>query len=126
MATTSIMIGTILVHLGCSTIFLTLIEIFKLKELKKSIKEMDQSPPNESRGQRVVIIKSSSESKAWKVILEKPIMEMTRHIRPLYVKAHFNRKLVSKMLIDNGLTMNTRQFKDNGSEILKRHQQPRT
>lgn len=87
---------------------------------------MEQSPSNESRGQRVVIIESFSESKAWKVILEKPIMEMTRHIRPLYVKAHFNGKLVSKMLIDNGLTMNTRPFKDNGSEILKRHQQPRT
>lgn len=28
---------------------------------------------------------------------------MTRHIIPLYVKAHFNRKPMSKVLIDNGL-----------------------
>ena len=40
------------------------------------------------------------------MILEKPIEEMERHIRPLYVRAHFNGKLVSKVLIDNGSTVN--------------------
>ena len=29
-------------------------------------------------------------------------MEMTRHIKPLYVRAHLNGRLVSKVLIDNG------------------------
>ena len=33
-------------------------------------------------------------------------MEMTRHIRPLYVRAHFNGKLVSKVLVDNGSIVN--------------------
>ena len=40
------------------------------------------------------------------MILEKPTMEMTRHIRPLYVRAYFNGKLVSKVLVDNGSTAN--------------------
>ena len=33
-------------------------------------------------------------------------MEMTRHIRSLYVRAHFNGKPVSKVLVDNGLVVN--------------------
>ena len=33
-------------------------------------------------------------------------MEMTRHIRPLYVKAHFNGKPVSKLVVDNGSVVN--------------------
>ena len=40
------------------------------------------------------------------MILEKPTEEMRRHIRPLYVRAHFNGKPVSKMLVDNGLAVN--------------------
>ena len=31
-------------------------------------------------------------------IHEKPAMEMTRHIRPLYVKAHLNGKLVDNVM----------------------------
>ena len=33
-------------------------------------------------------------------------MEMTRHIRPLYVRAHFNGKPVSKVSVDNGSGVN--------------------
>ena len=33
-------------------------------------------------------------------------MEMTRQIKPLYVRAHLNSKPVSKVPIDNGLTIN--------------------
>ena len=33
-------------------------------------------------------------------------MKMTKHIRPLYVRAHFNSKSVSKVLVDNGSTLN--------------------
>ena len=40
------------------------------------------------------------------MILEKPTVEMTRHIRPLYVRAHFNGKLVFKVLVDNGSAVN--------------------
>ena len=33
-------------------------------------------------------------------------MEMTRYIKPLYVRAHLNDRPVSKVLIDNGSTVN--------------------
>ena len=33
-------------------------------------------------------------------------MEMTRHIKPLYIRAHLNGRPVSKVLIDNGSTVN--------------------
>ena len=33
-------------------------------------------------------------------------MEITKHIRPFYVRAHFNGKPVSKVLVDNGSTVN--------------------
>ena len=33
-------------------------------------------------------------------------MGMTRHIRPLYVNAHFNGKPLSKVLVDNGVATN--------------------
>ena len=36
------------------------------------------------------------------MILEKPIVEMIRHMRPLYVRALFNGKPMSKVLVDNG------------------------
>ena len=54
------------------------------------------------------------------MILEKPTMEMTRHIRPLYVRAHFNGKPMSKVLVDNGSTINVtplRMLRDLGRGI---------
>ena len=33
-------------------------------------------------------------------------MEMTRHIKPLYVRAHLKGRPVSKVLIDNGSMVN--------------------
>ena len=53
-------------------------------------------------GHGVVTIESSEECRSQKVRLEKPFMEMMRHIKPLYVRAHLNGKSVSKVLIDNG------------------------
>ena len=52
--------------------------------------------------------------------LEKPTVEMTRHIRPLYVRAHFNGKPVSKVLVDNGSAVNVmplRMLKALGSGV---------
>ena len=40
------------------------------------------------------------------MILEKSTMEMTRNIRPLNVRAHFYCKPLSKVLVDNGSTVN--------------------
>ena len=45
---------------------------------------------------------------------------MTRHIEPLYVRAHLNGRPVSKVLIDNGSTINVmplRMLRDLGRSI---------
>ena len=60
----------------------------------------------EDEGHGGVTIESLEEYRSHKVILKKPLVEMTRHIKPLYVRAHLNGKSVSKVLIDNGLTVN--------------------
>ena len=61
---------------------------------------------DEGRIYKGITIESSKGSRPKKVILEKPTVEMTRHIRSLYVKAHLNGKPVSKVFIDNGLAVN--------------------
>ena len=53
-----------------------------------------------------VTIESFEECKPQKVIFKKPSVEMTRRIKPLYVRAHLNGRPVSKGLIDNGSTIN--------------------
>ena len=48
-------------------------------------------------------------------------MEMTRHIKPLYVRAHLNGRPVSKVLIDNGSTINVmslRMLRTLGKRII--------
>ena len=58
-----------------------------------------------------VTIESSKECRPQKVILEKPSVEMTRHIKPLYVRAYLNGRLVSKVLVDNGSMVNVRPLR---------------
>ena len=41
-----------------------------------------------------------------RIIMEKPSVEATRHIRPLYIRAHLNGKPFSRVLNDNGLAVN--------------------
>ena len=41
-----------------------------------------------------------------RIIIEKPFVEATRHIRPLYIRAHLNGKPFSRILIDNGSAVN--------------------
>ena len=53
-----------------------------------------------------VTIESLKECRPRKVILEKPYVEMTRHIKSLYLRAHLNGRPVSKVLIDNGSAVN--------------------
>ena len=60
----------------------------------------------EDVGKVGVTIESSEKCKPQKVILEKPFMEMTRLIKPLCVRSHLNGRSVSKVLIDNGSTVN--------------------
>ena len=109
----AILIGTFPISLKCSTIYVTLPNFFKSKEIKESLVEVEKehSPAEENHSQRVITIDFFEKSRAQKVILEKPIVEMTRHIKPLYVRAHFNGKLVSKVLVDNGLIVNVMPLK---------------
>ena len=58
------------------------------------------------KGHGGVIIESFEECKSHKVILEKPSMEMMKHIKTLYVRAYLNGRLVSKVLIDNRSMVN--------------------
>ena len=57
-------------------------------------------------GDSRVTIESSKECRPHRVILEKPLVEMTRPIKPLYVRAHLNGRPVSKVPIDNGSALN--------------------
>ena len=68
--------------------------------------EKEHSTTKNKHSHTVITIDSFEGSRAQKVILEKSTMEMTRHIRPLYVRAHFNSKPVSKVLVDNGSIVN--------------------
>ena len=60
----------------------------------------------EDEGHGGVTIESFEECKPHKVILEKAFVDMTRHIKPLYIRAHLNGRSVPKVLIDNGLAVN--------------------
>ena len=104
----TLLIGEILISLSCSTISLTFPVIFKLKKAEKDLVEEEGKHPTaeENVGHGGVIIESFEKCRPQKAILEKPSMEMTRHIKPLYVRAHFNGKPVSKVLIDNELVVN--------------------
>ena len=73
---------------------------------KPSRVEKEHSPPEEKHSERVITIDSSKGSRTQKMILEKPTVEMTRYIRPLYVRAHFIGKPVSKVLVVNGSVVN--------------------
>ena len=68
--------------------------------------EKEPLPTKEKHSQRIITINPFEGSRAQKVILEKPTVEMTRHIRPLYARAHFYGKPVFKVLMDNGSAIN--------------------
>ena len=102
------MVGTFPMSLKCSNISLTLLYFFKLKWMKDSLEEVEKEHflAEEKHSQRVITIDPSKGSRAQKVILEKLTMEMTRHIRLFHVRAHFNSKPMSKVLVDNGSAIN--------------------
>lgn len=65
------------------------------------------------------------ESRASKVIFAKPPEEMTKHLRPLYIKAHIDGKPVSRVLVGNGAAVNilplrmVRRFSKSEQDLLK-------
>ena len=104
----ALLIDEIPISLNCSTVSLTLPTIFKSKKVEKDLVDVEGKHPatEEDEGHGGVTIESSEECRPHMVILEKPFVQMTRHIRPLFIRAHLNGRLVSKVNIDNGSTIN--------------------
>ena len=75
----TILIGTFPISLKCSTISLTLPYFLKSKETEERLVEVEKEHllTEEKHNYKVITIDPSEESKAYKVILEKPTMEMT-------------------------------------------------
>ena len=109
----ALLIGEIPISLNCSTVSLTLLTIFKSKKAEEDLTEIEGKDPvaKEDEGHGGVTIESSEECKPQKVILEKPSVEMTRHIMPLYVRAYLNGRPVCKVLTDNGSMVNVMQLR---------------
>ena len=76
----TILIGTNPFSLNYSISSLTLLAFFKLKEMEESLVEVKHKQPivDEDFLYKGIIIKPSKESRPQKVILEKPIVEMTK------------------------------------------------
>lgn len=51
-----------------------------------------------------LIIDPNQQGKA--MIFEKPIEEMGRHLKPLYIRAHINDKTLSRVIVDGGVVLN--------------------
>ena len=104
----TLLIGEIPLSLNCSTISLTLSTIFKSKKAEEDLVKVEGKHPmtEEDESHGGIIIESSKECSPQKVILDKPFVKMTRHIKSLYVRAHLNGRPVSKVLIDNGSAVN--------------------
>ncbi|XP_073017956.1 uncharacterized protein [Primulina eburnea] len=105
-------VGEFHITVDCATGVVILPQRFKMMEeedgelmSQESVQKKehaDKLPEGSSR----VIIKEGHPNKPQQVILEKPTPVMTKHIRPLYIKAHVNGKPVSRVLIDNGSVVN--------------------
>ena len=104
----ALMTGEIPISVNFSIVSLTLPTIFKSKKTEENLVEVEGKHPTieEDVCHGGVTIESSEECRPQKVILEKPYVEMTRYINPLYVRAHLNGRPVSKVLIDNGSKVN--------------------
>ena len=104
----ALLIGEIHISINCSIVSLTFPTIFKLKKAEEDLVEVEGKHVmiEEDEGHGGVTIESFEECKPQMVILENPSMDMTRHIKHLYIRAHLNGKPVSKVLIDNGLAIN--------------------
>ena len=104
----ALLIGEILISLNCSTVTLTLLTIFNSKKAKEDLVEAKGKhlATEEDEDHSGITIESYEECRTHKVILKKPFVEMTRYIKPLYVRAHLKGRPVSKVLIDNESVVN--------------------
>ena len=81
----ALLIGEIPISLNCSTVSLTMQTIFKSKKTKEDLVEVEWKNPiiEEDVGYDGITIESSEKCRPQKVILEKPSVEMARHLKPL-------------------------------------------
>ena len=75
-----ILIGIIPISLNCSTISLTLLAFFKSRKMEKSLIEVKEKQPmiDEGHMYKGVSIEPSKGSRPHNMILEKPIVELTK------------------------------------------------
>jgi hypothetical protein len=57
------------------------------------------------------LVTENESFEASKMVFEKPSKQMTQHLKPLYIKAHMNGRLVNKVLVDNGALVNILPYK---------------
>ena len=114
---TSFLVGSISITLNCATASVILPPVFRANEAEDDVIEIQREVPlskeplkakeiAENDALSGVTIQAPKGGGPKRVILEKPSVEMTRHIRPLYIKAHLNGKPISRVLIDDGSVMN--------------------
>ena len=94
---------------GCATTSVMLPQEFMMQDVEK-YEFHDTWGAISSRGPvehlSGVVIQAIRLDQPKRVILEKPSLEMTKHIKPLYIKAHLNSKPCSRILVDNGSAIN--------------------
>ncbi|GKV27610.1 hypothetical protein SLEP1_g36766 [Rubroshorea leprosula] len=95
--------GEFLVNLSC--LVLTLPLVFQAKKEEEPI--VCEFP--EQTEEEVIVVPAQDdeeEDMADKIVFEKPEEKMARHIRPLYINAHMDETLISRVLVDNGVAVN--------------------
>ena len=96
-------------HYGCATTSVILPQEFMMQDAEKSGSHntwgatSSREPVEHLSG---VVIQAVKPDQPKRIILEKPSLEMTKHIKPLYIKAHLNSKPFSRILVDNGSAIN--------------------
>jgi hypothetical protein len=61
----------------------------------------------DTRGAIPILLAEEEERRdTGKIIFEKPTLAMCQHLKPLYIKAHMDGRLVNRVLVDNGAAVN--------------------
>ncbi|CAL9025235.1 unnamed protein product, partial [Prunus brigantina] len=86
--------------------------------------EVAQEIPKERNAQPCIVVPKKEEKLPKKVCYEMPTKKMASHLKPLYVGAHFDGVLVSRVLVDTGATVDIlcaliiRKLKKGSDELI--------
>ena len=62
---------------------------------------------DEARGETPILLVDEEKCQdTGKIVFEKPALSMCQHLKPLYIKAHMDRRPVNRVLDDNGTAVN--------------------